>query len=88
MIGYNEGPNMAITNEGIMAQHQKGTVSRHLEEERDVQYDIPALQGSSGSPVINYRGQVVAINYAGADTVSNRFNYGVKEKYLYILSNK
>lgn len=88
MIGYNEGPNMAITNEGIMAQHQKGTVSRHLEEERDVQYDIPALQGSSGSPVINCRGQVVAINYAGADTVSNRFNYGVKEKYLYKLSNK
>lgn len=86
MIGYNEGPNMAITNEGITVQHQKGFISRHIAEEHDVQYDIPALHGSSGSPVINRRGQVVAINYAGADTVSNRFNYGVKEKYLYKLN--
>lgn len=86
MIGYNDGPNMAITDEGIIAQHTTGSISRYLKEEREVQYDIPALRGSSGSPVINRRGQVVAINYAGADTISNRFNYGVKEKYLYELN--
>lgn len=86
MIGYNDGPNMAITDEGIIAQHPTGSISRYLTEERVVQYDIPALRGSSGSPVINRRGQVVAINYAGADTISNRFNYGVKEKYLYELN--
>lgn len=88
MIGYNEGPDMAITDEGIMAQHQTGSISRHLSEGHDIQYDIPALHGSSGSPVINRRGQVVAINYASADTVSNSFNYGVKEKYLYNLNKK
>lgn len=86
MIGYNDGPNMALTDEGIIAQHPTGSISRYNTEGRDVQYDIPALCGSSGSPVINRRGQVVAINYAGADTISNRFNYGVKEKYLYELN--
>lgn len=85
MIGYNEGLSMAKTDEGITAQHQIGSISRNLDEERNVQYDIPALPGSSGSPVINRRGQVVAINFAGADTLSNRFNYGVKAKYLFEL---
>ena len=87
MIGYNDGPNMAITNEGIIAQHPTGCISRYLVDERVVQYTIPALRGSSGSPVINRRGQVVAINYAGADSTSNSFNYGVKEKYLFELNN-
>lgn len=86
MIGYNNGPNMALTEEGITAQHPTGFISRYLAEEREVQYGIPALRGSSGSPVINRRGQVVAVNYAGADTTSNSFNYGVKEKYLFELN--
>lgn len=88
MIGYNDGPNMAVTDEGIVAQHPIGSISRYLVDEREVQYDIPALHGSSGSPVINRRGQVVAVNYAGADAMSNRFNYGVKEKYLYELNEE
>ena len=86
MIGYNDGPRMALTDEGIVAQHPVGTISRYLTEDREVQYDIPALRGSSGSPVLNRRGQVVAINYASADSVSNQFNYGVKEKYLFELN--
>ena len=82
MIGYNDGPDMANTNEGILVQHQIGTITRNIAEEREVQYEIPAMPGSSGSPVINRRGQVVAINHASADTTSNHFNYGVKAKYL------
>lgn len=88
MIGYNDGPIMANTNEGILAQHQIGTITRNIAEEREVQYDIPAISGSSGSPVINRRGQVVAINYASADTTSNHFNYGVKAKHLIQLIKK
>lgn len=87
MIGYNMGIGMALTDEGIISQHTTGTLSRYLAQEREIQYDIPSLLGSSGSPVINHRGQVVAINYARADTVGS-FNYGIKEKFLYQLKQK
>lgn len=86
MIGYNYGLGLATTDEGITTQHPMGNISRYIADEREVQYDIPALEGSSGAPVINRRGQVVAINYASGDTATNRFNYGVKEKYLYELN--
>lgn len=82
MIGYNDGLDMANTTDGILAQHPTGTIIRNISEEREVQYNIPAMPGSSGSPVLNRRGQVVAINYAIANTSSNSFNYGVKAKYL------
>ena len=44
-------------------------------------YSIPALPGSSGSPVVNLRGQLVAINYAGINTTQS-FNYGIRVKHL------
>lgn len=88
MIGFNNGLGGAVTEEGLSAQHPTGAVSRYVAEEHEVQYSIPALKGSSGSPVLNRRGQLVAINYASADTVSDRFNYGVKEKFLYELNKK
>lgn len=84
MIGYNKGPEGGITKEGLNAQHTMGSVSRYMESARDFEYDIPALDGASGSPVLNRRGQVVGINYAGAQ-LSNSFNYAIKEKYLFDL---
>ena len=42
---------------------------------------------TSGSPVVNLRGQLVAINYAGINGTQN-FNYGVRVKYLRELLNK
>lgn len=86
MIGFNYGPGMS-TEEGLIAQHPRGTLSQYVASSREVQYDIPALIGTSGSPVLNRRGQLVAIQYAAAKTESNRFNYGVKEKYLNELKN-
>lgn len=84
MIGFNYGPSMP-TDEGLVAQHPKGSLSQYVANSREVQYDIPALIGTSGSPVLNRRGQLVAIQYAAAKTESNRFNYGIKEKHLYEL---
>lgn len=86
MIGFNYGPGMS-TDEGLIAQHTRGSLSQYVANSREVQYDIPALIGTSGSPVLNRRGQLVAIQYAAAKTESNRFNYGVKEKYLNELKN-
>lgn len=50
-------------------------------------YSIPTLPGSSGSPVVNLHGELVAINYAGLKETQN-FNYGVRVKYLKDLINK
>lgn len=82
MIGFNHGIGMAITNEGIQSQCTEGTVSR--DEKKVIMYTIPTIPGSSGSPVLNRRGQVVAINFAGINNTQS-FNYGVKAKHLYDL---
>lgn len=85
MIGFNHGLDWAPTTEGIYSQCTRGSLIR-TEKER-LMYSINTKSGSSGSPVINRRGQLVAINYAGyKDTES--FNFGVKEQYLYELVQK
>lgn len=79
MTGYNLGPILAITEEGVKAQFNQGTISQKTDER--IMYSIPALPGSSGSPVVNHNGQLVAINYAGLSGTQN-FNYGIRVKYL------
>lgn len=79
MCGFNLGPSLALTKEGVKSQFNNGTISQRTSEK--LMYSIPALHGSSGSPVVNFAGQLVAINFAGIDTTQN-FNYGVRVKYL------
>lgn len=85
MIGYNLGPVLAATNQGIKAQYTSGSISQ--KDEARILYSIPALHGSSGSPVINARGQLVAIQYAGLDKTQN-FNYGIRAIYLRALMDR
>lgn len=79
MTSFNLGPTLAITDEGAKAQFNSGTISQRTGER--LMYSIPSLHGSSGSPVVNYAGQLVAVNYAGITTTQN-FNYGIRVKYL------
>ncbi|MDO4160242.1 MAG: trypsin-like peptidase domain-containing protein [Prevotellaceae bacterium] len=85
MTGFNLGPQLAITKEGIKSQFNNGTISQKTNER--LMYSIPALPGSSGSPVVNHKGEIVAVNYAGINTTQN-FNYGIRVKYLKDLINK
>lgn len=85
MIGFNYGPNLAITSEGLKAQITQGSVSQQTSDR--IMYTIPALSGSSGSPVVNQKAQLVAINYAGIKETQN-FNYGIRVKYLEKLLEK
>lgn len=85
MIGFNLGPALAITKEGVKSQFNSGMISQRTEDR--LMYSIPALPGSSGSPVLNRRGQLVAINYAGLNGTQG-FNYGIRVKHLKNLLNK
>lgn len=80
MIGFNKGVNIALTNEGIKAQITQGNISQNTDNIK-IMYSIPALQGSSGSPVVNQYGELVAVNFAGISTTQG-FNYGIKAERL------
>lgn len=85
LIGFNRGLDLAITGEGIYTQCTDGSISRS--ERNRIMYSIATLPGSSGSPVLNRRGQLVAINYAGIKDGQN-FNFGIKSMCLYELIHK
>lgn len=85
MTSFNLGPKLALTKEGIKSQFNHGSISQKTDER--IMYSIPTLPGSSGSPVVNLQGQLVAINFAGLNGTQN-FNYGIRVKYLKNLINK
>ncbi len=85
MTSFNLGPKLALTKEGIKSQFNQGSISQKTDER--IMYSIPALPGSSGSPVVNLQGQLVAINFAGLNGTQG-FNYGIRVKYLKNLFNK
>jgi len=80
LIGYNYGPEIAKTSSGIKVQLTKGQVTQESDELR-VLYSIPALPGSSGSPVFNKQGKIVAVHYCGVIDGDN-FNYGILSSHL------
>lgn len=79
MNGFNMGPALGVTREGLKSQFNQGTVSQRTGSR--IMYSIPALPGSSGSPVVNMRGELVGVNYAGVQGTQS-FNYGIRLIYL------
>jgi S1-C subfamily serine protease len=86
MIGFNFGAEMAATSQGFISQFTSGNISQAADEYR-VLYTIPALPGSSGAPVLDERGQLVCVNFAGIRN-SQSFNYGVNTKKIKQFLNK
>lgn len=75
MIGFNRGFTLANTKQGIKSQFTVGKVSQENDENR-ILYTIPTLEGSSGSPIIDKWGNLVAVNFAKLTNTQN-FSFGI-----------
>lgn len=75
MIGFNRGFTLANTKQGIKSQFTVGKVSQENDENR-ILYTIPTLEGSSGSPIIDKWGNLVAVNFAKL-TNTQSFSFGI-----------
>ncbi len=87
MIGYNLGFSIAKTAKGIRAQVYSGNVTQK-DDGIQVLYSIPSHHGSSGSPVVDEYGNLVAVNFAGFEGTQG-FNYGITLKKIrtFLLDN-
>lgn len=75
MIGFNRGFSLANTKQGIKSQFTSGKISQESDGER-ILYTIPTLEGSSGSPIIDKWGNLVAVNFAKVNN-SQSFSFGI-----------
>jgi len=85
IIGFNYGPDLASTTDGIKAQITEGKMSQDRGD--TFVHTITTLPGSSGSPILNNEGKVVGVNYAMLKD-AEVFKFGVKAKFLEDLVNK
>lgn len=75
MIGFNRGFSLANTKQGIKSQFTSGKISQENDGER-ILYTIPTLEGSSGSPIVDKWGNLVAVNFAKMSN-SQSFSFGI-----------
>ncbi|WP_055445533.1 S1 family peptidase [Lacinutrix himadriensis] len=75
MIGFNHGISLANTRNGIKSQFTQGTITQDPDNNR-VLYSIPTLPGSSGSPIIDKWGNLVAVNFAKTGDFQG-FSFGI-----------
>lgn len=78
MIGFNHGPQLAQTSDGLKSQITIGNILQDPDDVR-IMYSIPLLEGSSGSPVLNMYGDVVGVNFAKLQGTTS-FNFGIPAK--------
>ena len=61
MIGYPAGFALGQTNDGLKVNFEEGTLSR-IADDINFGHNLPAIPGSSGSPIFNEKGQLVGVN--------------------------
>lgn len=84
VLGYSDGLSDILANPevGIKPQKYYGHIGS-VNNEYHIQYSGANLAGSSGSPVLNKKRQLVAVNNASLGDTNIKF--GVRTKYLYEL---
>lgn len=84
VIGYNGALMQTDNIQGITPQATHGRITAYRDEYR-VTYDAATLGGSSGSPVVDLSGRLVAVNNSGS---AANFNHGIRISYLIDMYNK
>lgn len=85
MIGFNHGISLANTDYGIKSQFTQGTITQDPDNKR-ILYSIPTLPGSSGSPIIDKWGNLIAVNFAKTADFQG-FSFGIPSLALTNLYN-
>src|SRR5690606_27786282 len=75
----------AHTGNGIKSQFTQGTITQDPDQNK-ILYSIPTLPGSSGSPVIDEWGNLVAVNFAKTGDFQG-FSFGIPSLALTNLYN-
>lgn len=88
VLGYNAGPLMQNMDKQrvIKPQAQHGKIN-NTSEKYKIGYDASIMGGSSGSPVLNSRGELVAVNNSKVKDEQG-FAWGIRTKYLKELYEK
>lgn len=85
MIGFNHGLALANTGNGIKSQFTQGTITQDPDQDR-LLYSIPTLPGSSGSPILDEWGNLVAVNFAKTQDYQS-FSFGIPVAALIAFHN-
>lgn len=85
MIGFNHGFSLANTDNGIKSQFTQGTITQDPDNKK-ILYSIPTLPGSSGSPIIDKWGNLIAVNFAKTGDFQG-FSFGIPSLSLINLYN-
>lgn len=85
MIGFNQGIILANTKNGIKSQFTQGTITQDPDQDK-ILYSIPTLPGSSGSPIIDKWGNLVAVNFLKTRDYQG-FSFGIPSIALHNLYN-
>lgn len=85
MIGFNQGIILANTKNGIKSQFTQGTITQDPDQDK-ILYSIPTLPGSSGSPIIDKWGNLVAVNFLKTRDYQG-FSFGIPSIALVNLYN-
>lgn len=80
MIGYNKGETLGNISGVIKPQITEGNISQNTDDYRML-YTIPALPGSSGSPIYDIYGRVIGVNFASFYGEQN-FNWGIQPQQI------
>lgn len=85
VFGYDAGPVLTEINKGIHPNVSSGNISK-VDNDYHIQYTAGNISGSSGGPLLDRRGRLVAVNNSGLN--GTNIHFAVKLKHLIKMVNK